>query len=117
MKTLAVNQLKHTSVNVGWHWQDVFITTCLYRFIHSHNRAGLGYTVAVNQLADKTPAEISALRGYRPSKTPNSGLPFDKSQHTAAIPDNLDWRLYGTKSCLGRLRCNNLVLLRTVTAV
>ena len=40
------------------------------RFIHSTNRAGRGYQLASNHLADRTEGELAVLRGYR--ATPGS---------------------------------------------
>lgn len=37
------------------------------RFIHSKNRARLGFSLAVNHLADKTEEERKAYRGFRSS--------------------------------------------------
>lgn len=37
------------------------------RFIHSKNRAKLGYSLGVNHLADKTKDELKALNGFRSS--------------------------------------------------
>lgn len=37
------------------------------RFVHSKNRAKLGYSLTINHLADKSSDEMKALRGYRPS--------------------------------------------------
>ena len=45
--------------------KDIFVQNL--RYIHSTNRAKLGFSVGVNHLADKTHDEIKALRGYRSS--------------------------------------------------
>lgn len=68
------------------------------RFIHSKNRAQLGYTLSVNHLADKTEDELKALRGFRSSGVYNGGLPFPyeiNANSTANLPDDYDWRLFG----------------------
>ena len=65
------------------------------RYIQSVNRAGLGYTLAINHLADRTPEEMQVLRGHRQSKGYNGGLPFTPSKKVTEIPDTMDWRLYG----------------------
>lgn len=72
----------------------------MIRFIHSTNRANLGYEMAVNHLADYDDMELKALRGKQYTKILyNGGLPFpykSKSKKIMkALPDNLDWRLYG----------------------
>ncbi|GAB0089449.1 digestive cysteine proteinase 1 [Sergentomyia squamirostris] len=69
------------------------------RYIHSMNRAKLGYTLGVNHLADRTDDEIQALRGFRPS-TPEQGnggkpFPYDYEKMTDSLPEQYDWRLYG----------------------
>ena len=74
---------------------------CLYlfRYIHSKNRASLGYTLKVNHLADLTVQELKKMRGYRPSGKSSNALPFDKTQFKVnKIPDMLDWRLFGKQN-------------------
>ncbi|XP_012273561.1 digestive cysteine proteinase 1 [Orussus abietinus] len=68
------------------------------RFIHSINRASLGYQLDVNHLADRTDLEMKALRGKRYSGVKyNGGLPFpyNVDRESADIPDSIDWRLFG----------------------
>jgi C1A family cysteine protease len=66
------------------------------RYIHSQNRAKLGYSLAVNHLADRTEDEVSSLRGFRSSLQYNGGRPFPyDSSKKADLPDQHDWRLYG----------------------
>lgn len=68
------------------------------RFIHSKNRARLGYTLAVNHLADRTDLELKALRGRVHSGVYNGGRPFPydvRDGAQAAMPAQFDWRLYG----------------------
>ncbi|XP_061724230.1 digestive cysteine proteinase 1 [Cydia pomonella] len=69
------------------------------RFVHSHNRARRGYTMAVNHLADRTDDELAALRGRKYSG-PNPGLPFPYGQEdieaeSDKLPSEHDWRLFG----------------------
>lgn len=64
------------------------------RYVHSKNRQGLSYTLTVNHLADRSPAEMAALRGRR-HRTPNRGLPFPQELWSVTPPESLDWRLYG----------------------
>ena len=67
------------------------------RFINSKNRAGLSYRLAVNHLADLNDAEMRMMRGLMHSKGYNGGLPFNKAAHNMRdVPDQIDWRLYGT---------------------
>lgn len=78
------------------HRRNVFMQNL--RFIHSKNRASLGYTLAVNHLADKTDEEIKSLRGFRSSGASNGGgvFPYQLTDRVLAdLPDNLDWRLFG----------------------
>ncbi|KAI4482319.1 hypothetical protein M0804_008870 [Polistes exclamans] len=67
------------------------------RFIHSINRANLGYQLDVNHLADLSDLEMYALRGKQYTKGYNGGEPFphDIEKEITRVPDNLDWRLYG----------------------
>ena len=68
----------------------------LFRFVHSTNRAGLTYRVALNHLADLSKEELVVMRGRRPSKGYNGGLPFKKEHFNLKdIPDYLDWRNHG----------------------
>ncbi|XP_075985097.1 C1 family peptidase 26-29-p [Anticarsia gemmatalis] len=69
------------------------------RFIYSHNRARRSFRLAVNHLADRTDAELAALRGRRYSG-PNQGLPFPYSESLLKVeadklPTEYDWRLFG----------------------
>lgn len=77
------------------HRKDVFRQNL--RFIHSKNRARLGYSLGVNHLADKTDEERRALRGFRSSGVYNGGQPFPYENMGFAddLPDQYDWRLYG----------------------
>uniref|UniRef100_A0A2M3ZE63 Putative cathepsin l n=1 Tax=Anopheles braziliensis TaxID=58242 RepID=A0A2M3ZE63_9DIPT len=67
------------------------------RFIHSHNRANRGFTVAVNHLADRTEDEMKSLRGFRSSNVYNGGQPFPykPAEHMDDLPDSWDWRISG----------------------
>ncbi|GLH05995.1 Cathepsin L [Gryllus bimaculatus] len=71
-------------------------------FVHgddAHNRAGLGFSLDINHLADRSDIELKALRGRQYTKqASNGGLPFPHAttpDALNAIPDNLDWRLLG----------------------
>nr|CAD7460086.1 unnamed protein product [Timema tahoe] len=68
-------------------------------FIHSKNRANLGYTLGINHLADRTDLEIRALRGkqYTAENHYNGGLPFpyNTSEELDKLPPYIDWRLFG----------------------
>uniref|UniRef100_A0A1B6FJ27 Peptidase C1A papain C-terminal domain-containing protein n=1 Tax=Cuerna arida TaxID=1464854 RepID=A0A1B6FJ27_9HEMI len=67
------------------------------RLIASHNRANMGYTLAVNHLADHTAEELKVLRGRQHSSGYNGGQPFpyDTKSLTNSLPDQFDWRIYG----------------------
>ena len=69
------------------------------RYIHSTNRARLGYTLAVNHLADRTDEEMRVLRGYRHSRPVggNGGKPFPykTEAHKDELPESWDWTLRG----------------------
>jgi len=69
------------------------------RYIHSINRAGLGYTLAANHLADQTMQEIGHLRGKLRSSGFNGGSSFKYTpQDVDSLPEQMDWRLYGAVS-------------------
>lgn len=65
------------------------------RYIQSINRAGRGYTLAVNHLADRSDEELAVLRGHHHSKGYNGGQPFIPLKKANQVPDTMDWRLYG----------------------
>lgn len=68
------------------------------RYINSHNRKNVGYTLAVNHLADKSPNELRALRGRISSGGYNGGQPFPYTNAKLAaeeVPEQWDWRLLG----------------------
>ncbi|XP_062521536.1 digestive cysteine proteinase 1-like [Corticium candelabrum] len=66
-----------------------------FRFIHSTNRQGRSFKVAVNHLADTNQDERRRMRGYRYTG-PNNGLPFTLTEEMVqALPASLDWRLIG----------------------
>lgn len=67
------------------------------RYVNSMNRAQVGFSLTINHLADKTPDELRALRGYRSSRVYNGGKPFpyDAEKVVKDLPDDYDWRLYG----------------------
>ncbi|XP_055383598.1 digestive cysteine proteinase 1 [Condylostylus longicornis] len=67
------------------------------RLIHSKNRQQLGFSLAVNHLADRTEEELRAIRGYKSSGVYNGGKPFpyEVEPRRSNLPDQWDWRLYG----------------------
>ncbi|XP_046875883.1 digestive cysteine proteinase 1 [Hypomesus transpacificus] len=66
------------------------------RYVHSMNRAGLSFSLALNPLSDRSDTELAAMRGSKRGKTPNKGLPFLSQLYAGVqVPDSLDWRLYG----------------------
>ncbi|XP_059485650.1 digestive cysteine proteinase 1 [Neocloeon triangulifer] len=66
------------------------------RYIHSKNRAGLGFQLAVNHLADKSELELKALRGKQYSQGYNGGQPFPYTNlESLKVPESMDWRIYG----------------------
>lgn len=71
-----------------------------FRYIHSSNRQGLSFTMAVNHLADRSDLELKALRGKRYTPGYNGGQAFpynieSLTQLSATLPDNFDWRIMG----------------------
>ncbi|KAG6459522.1 pro-cathepsin H [Manduca sexta] len=71
------------------------------RLIRSTNRKNLGYTLAVNQFADRTPKEMERYQGLwrRPEgKTGNIAFPYNDSHIKdieTVLPDEYDLRLLG----------------------
>ncbi|KAM8882923.1 digestive cysteine proteinase 2 [Synchiropus picturatus] len=66
------------------------------RYVHSKNRAGLSFSLALNSLADRTMSELKTMRGSKRGKTPNRGLPFPRALYRdVVLPDSMDWRLFG----------------------
>ncbi|EAY00763.1 Clan CA, family C1, cathepsin L-like cysteine peptidase [Trichomonas vaginalis G3] len=60
------------------------------RFVEEHNRANLGFTVALNRLAHLTPAEYHSLLGFRNNGANNKAV----KSHSKAN-DCIDWRSKG----------------------
>ncbi|XP_037549264.1 digestive cysteine proteinase 1 [Nematolebias whitei] len=66
------------------------------RYVHSKNRAGLSFSLALNSMSDRTMSELATMRGRQRGKTPNKGLPFPSRLYEGVkVPESLDWRLYG----------------------
>lgn len=89
---------KKTYVAPAEHEQRKAIFHQNLRYIHSKNRANLGFSLAVNHLADRTDDELRALRGFRSSNVYNGGqeFPYEKNSHDYVdLPDSFDWRIYG----------------------
>ncbi|EMP31094.1 Cathepsin L [Chelonia mydas] len=79
-----------------YHVKEECLDSGPLRFIHSKNRPTLPSKLALNHLADRTPAEMAVLRGRLKSGAPNNGQPFPSEGYTGLIlPESLDWRLYG----------------------
>lgn len=64
------------------------------------NRAGLSYALKINHMADFNDYELHKIRGRLPSTGYNGGSPFPSEEFSDAIPDTLDWRLYGKQISL-----------------
>lgn len=65
------------------------------RFINSKNRQNVGYSLAVNHLADKNELELKALRGKQYSGKYNGGKPFPYRATKTDVPEQFDWRIFG----------------------
>lgn len=68
-----------------------------YRYIHSKNRANLGYTLAVNHLADYSDAQIKSMCGYKKKDDESNegkAFPYNKNDFKN-LPSQLDWRISG----------------------
>jgi len=68
-----------------------------FRLIHSTNRRGLSYRLAINHLADRSDDELKVLRGRLRSTGSNGALPSPKyeKKDVKDLPSYFDWRLYG----------------------
>ncbi|XP_068603139.1 digestive cysteine proteinase 1 [Brachionichthys hirsutus] len=74
--------------------QQAFVNNL--RYIHSKNRAGLSFSLALNSLSDRTKSELASMRGSKRGKTPNRGLPFlSEAYKGVTAPESFDWRLHG----------------------
>lgn len=96
MRFITKNGIVYASTEEQMHRRSIFMQNL--RFIHSKNRANLGYTLSVNHLADKSDEEIKVLRGYHSSGKSNGGGVFPYVMNAsvlADLPDDYDWRLYG----------------------
>ncbi|XP_056019981.1 digestive cysteine proteinase 1-like [Ostrea edulis] len=94
----AAHKVKHTPKysSIKEHAQRQHIFRQNVRFIHSKNRAALGFSLAVNHLADKSREEIQLMNGYHYTPGPHGGLAFDTSKFNLKdLPDTMDWRLHG----------------------
>ena len=82
------------------------VSTWLFRYIRSKNRANLKYKLSPNNMADMTEKEVDLHRGLlqekkakKSKKFRSSTLPFNQSvMHTDLVPEQLDWRDYGTQT-------------------
>ncbi|KAG1704731.1 Counting factor associated protein D [Nymphon striatum] len=70
-----------------------------FRFIHSTNRQGNGYTVAVNHMADLTKNELKRMRGKLPTVGYNGGEPYEDIVEEMYMPKTLDWHQAVCGSC------------------
>lgn len=70
----------------------------MLRYIHSKNRAGIGYTLKVNHLADYSNEEIQSMCGYKKMNPEqfNGGEPFFYDEEDLKkLPAEIDWRISG----------------------
>jgi len=68
------------------------------RYIRSKNRANVGYTLAVNHLADYSSTELKSMCGYRKlsEEEYNGGEPFPYNKTDFKnLPLEIDWRIAG----------------------
>ncbi|KAI6657281.1 Cathepsin L [Oopsacas minuta] len=67
------------------------------RFINSKNRENLGYTLAINHLADHTEAELYARNGHRYSGKGESHrlMDYEVPLSDIDIPDTMNWTAKG----------------------
>ena len=70
------------------------------RFVHSHNRAHLNYTLELNHLSDAYDEEFEMMKGQTSPDTPElkrelNDIPQLRLTIPKSLPSNLDWREYG----------------------
>lgn len=85
--------VKYGSFNEHVYRQKIFAENV--RFIESTNRKNLGYTLAVNHLADRTPDELRMLRGEKPSSINSDDFEDSKNfvpKGNIKLPASFDWR-------------------------
>ena len=63
------------------------------------NRRNLGFSLAVNHMADYTDAELKIMRGYRSSGGVRSGDVYIPSADTTP-PPFINWRIRGKCVCV-----------------
>lgn len=81
----------------------VLYTFLFIRYIHSKNRAGVGYTLAVNHLADYSNEEIQSMCGYKKMdpKEFNGGETFFYNENDIKkLPIEIDWRISGAVTAI-----------------
>lgn len=96
MRFVRKHGIVYTSSEETMHRRNIFMQNL--RYVHSKNRANLGFSLSINHLADKSDEEIKVLRGFRSSGPSNGGgvFPYEMNATTLAdLPDSLDWRLFG----------------------
>lgn len=86
-------------------WTVAFHVSHYCRYVHSKNRAGLSFSVALNSLSDRTMPELAVMRGRKVTKNANRGLPFPAEMYAnVKVPESIDWRLYGM--CTQLIMCS-----------
>lgn len=68
------------------------------RYIHSINRANVGYKLAVNHLADYSERELKSIYGYKKVKKGRYGnghFPYRKYNYRTNFPDYINWNTSG----------------------
>ncbi|CAD5117923.1 DgyrCDS6668 [Dimorphilus gyrociliatus] len=67
------------------------------RYIHSMNRQGLTFNLAVNHFADRIKSDLKFLRGKLYTPGSNGALPYDKKRYETVkdLPKDFDWRIPG----------------------
>ena len=80
---------------IGWNYSFI------RRFVHSHNRARLNYTLALNHLSDISDQEFEMMKGQPDVDTPQMQKEINDIPQLrlkipkTPLPMNLDWRQFG----------------------
>lgn len=82
----------------------LLLTSVFLRFVHSHNRAKLNYTLELNHLSDISDSEFEMMKGQGDMDSPTIQKEINQIPQLRIkipkepLPKNLDWRNYGIYS-------------------
>ena len=80
---------------------SLLLVSIFLRFVHSHNRAKLNYTLRLNHLSDISDNEFEMMKGQGDMDSPTIQKEINQIPQLRIkipkepLPKNLDWRNYG----------------------